>query len=189
MGDLTVKLLSPEELQKEYLKRLTKAEEEQRLRTVHIAGLERTEGGVDPDALRSMCTSSFGEVKNLKIDSDANGAAFALVEFADQGAAQVCELQKKFLVDGQVWTFTEAQTMVDEASAQERSVHFEAPVINAVDQRTLIEQTHLGSKLAQVMAAAKEIARPGSTKADGRAESLGGLWQAFSVLSGMTLAW
>jgi len=168
--DLTVKLLSPEELQKEYLKRLTKAEEEQRLRTVHIAGLERTEGGVDPDALRGMCTSSFGEVKNLRIDSDANGAAFALVEFADQGAAQVCKLQKKFLVDGQVWTFTEAQTMVDEASALERSVHFEAPVINAVDQRTMIEQTHLGSKLKQVMAAARQIAKPGSAEADGGAE-------------------
>jgi len=166
--DLTVKLLSPEELQKEYLKRLTKAEEAQRLRTVHIGGLERTEGGVDLDALRSMCTSSFGEVKNLKIDSDANGAAFALVEFADQGSAQVCKLQKKFLVDGQVWTFTEAQTMVDEASALERSVHFEAPVINAVDQRTMIEQTHLGSKLREVMEAAKHIGRkPGSAKADG----------------------
>merc|ERR1712228_942894 len=88
----------------------------------------------------------------------------ALVEFADQGAAQVCKLQKKFLVDGQVWTFTEAQTMVDETSAAERSVHFEAPLIDAVNQRHPIEQSHLGPKLAQVMAAAKEIARPGSTK-------------------------
>jgi len=168
--DLTVKLLSPEQLQAEYLKRLTKAEEEQRMRTVHIAGLERTAGGVDPDALRNMCASSFGEVKHLKIDTDANGAAFALVEFVDQGAAQVCKLQKKFLVDGQVWTFTEAQTMVDEASAQERSVHFEAPMINAVDQRTMIEQSHLGSKLAQVMAAAKEISKPGGAPAEGEAE-------------------
>jgi len=153
--ELAAATAEPKGVQAEYFRRFKEAEEDKRLRTVHIAGLakEATEEDV-----RLLC-KQFGDVEALRMDKDNDGECFALVEFKERGSAQVVKRQEKYLVEERVIIFTEAKTMVDTTSFAEQSVQFNQP---AFDQKTmkvvLAYQCNLNPKLAKARVAALQIA-------------------------------
>mmetsp|Transcript_64090 Transcript_64090/g.169857 ORF Transcript_64090/g.169857 Transcript_64090/m.169857 type:complete len:463 (-) Transcript_64090:51-1439(-) len=153
----------PQGVQAEYFKKQREIAEDQRFRTVHVAGLAR---GTSEESLGTVC-GHFGEVEALRIDEDDNGETFALVEFKEQGPAHVCKGQRQFVVDGRVLVFSDAKTMVDVTAFAEKNVHFQTPIFDAFNMRqVLATQGHLSSKLAQVRAAAKEIFKPGEDEVE-----------------------
>eukprot|EP00401_Gymnodinium_catenatum_P002504 CAMPEP_0117545378 /NCGR_PEP_ID=MMETSP0784-20121206/46063_1 /TAXON_ID=39447 /ORGANISM="" /LENGTH=928 /DNA_ID=CAMNT_0005342221 /DNA_START=45 /DNA_END=2828 /DNA_ORIENTATION=+ len=144
----------PQGVQAEYMKKYRLAVEDKRLRTVHIAGIEK---GVTEEQVRFLC-GNFGEVEAARVDEDGEGQAFALVEFKEQEPAHVCKVRHKFLVDGRVVTFTESRTLVNTTEFAERSVHFQTPVFDANNFQAIeLKQTRLNSKLAKAMKAANEL--------------------------------
>jgi len=151
------------EMQAEHLRKAKEAAEELRLRTCHIAGLAED---VQEKSLRKLC-EGFGEVEMLKIDKDANGKTFGLVEFKSQKVAHVVKMQKQFLVDDRVLFFTEAKSHVDNARVEEMTVQFQAPIIDAMNMRSVLSQQQaLAEKLAKVKAAASEILTKPKEKTD-----------------------
>jgi len=143
-------------VQAEYLKKAREEAEDQRLRTLHISGFEQ---GVTEEALKTLC-EKFGEVKALVINNEGD-APFALIEFKEKGPAHVCKTQREFLVDGRVFTFSEAKTMVDATEFAERGVHFQQPIFDAYNMRqVLAQQGNLNAKLVEVRKAAQSIFNP-----------------------------
>lgn len=145
----------PQGVQAEYFRRFKEAEEDKRLRTVHIAGLakEATEEDV-----RVIC-KQFGQVEALRMDKDNDGESFALVEFKERGSAQVVKRQEKYLVEERVLVFTEAKTMVDTTTFAEQSVQFNQPAFDPTTMKVVLAyQCHLNPKLAKARVAALQIA-------------------------------
>merc|ERR1719401_317419 len=108
-----------------------------------------------------MLCQNFGEVNQLRLDTDGQGETFALVEFQEKGPAHVCKTQHKYRVDGRFLLFTESKTMVDAESLAEKTVQFQAPLLDAHNMRqVLTQQIVLSDKLAKVRAAAEELMKP-----------------------------
>lgn len=152
-------------------KRITEAAEDQRMRTVHVAGLAAT---TTEESLRRFC-KNFGEVERLRVDKDVHGVTFGLVEFRERGPAHICKMQQHFLVDGLVLRCAEAKTMVDESVFTEQIVQFQAPILDAMNMRQVLSQEfELNNKLEQVRAAALELAGkdPGDSADAGAKEDL-----------------
>mmetsp|Transcript_47161 Transcript_47161/g.132626 ORF Transcript_47161/g.132626 Transcript_47161/m.132626 type:complete len:528 (-) Transcript_47161:103-1686(-) len=132
-------------------RRVGEAREDQRLRTVHVAGLTP---GTDSAKLHRFC-KNFGDVEKLRVDTDARGVLFGLVEFKDHGAAHICKLQRQYVVDGKVFTCTEAKVLVDESEFMEQTIEFQAPVRDAMGMKHILsQQLDLREKLDKVRAAA-----------------------------------
>jgi len=145
----------PQGVQAEYFRKFKEAEEDKRLRTVHIAGLAPE---VTEEDVRVIC-KQFGELEALRLDKDSDGQAFALVEFKERGSAQVVKRTEKFLVEERVLAFTEAKTMVDTTSFAEKSVHFNQPAFDTTTMKVVLAyQCHLNPKLAKAKLAAAQIA-------------------------------
>uniref|UniRef100_A0A7S4RD52 RRM domain-containing protein n=1 Tax=Alexandrium monilatum TaxID=311494 RepID=A0A7S4RD52_9DINO len=141
-------------IQAEFARRTKEAEDDQKFRTVHIAGI-----GMDMtyETVRTLC-KNFGEVDKLRIDADDNGQKFALCEFRERGPAHVCKMQQQYLVNGRVLSFLESQSMVDECSFAERTVQFEDPYLHAIAMRShLKEPGQMTEKLKLVRQAAEAI--------------------------------
>eukprot|EP00930_Biecheleria_cincta_P006911 TRINITY_DN108016_c0_g1_i1.p1 TRINITY_DN108016_c0_g1~~TRINITY_DN108016_c0_g1_i1.p1 ORF type:complete len:558 (-),score=146.60 TRINITY_DN108016_c0_g1_i1:105-1778(-) len=142
------------EIRADHLRKAKEAAEHNRLRTCHIAGL-----GADfkVEKLKRLC-EGFGQVEMLRIDKDSAGLPFGLVEFADEKVAHVVKMTRQFLVEDRVLVFTEAKSHVDNARIEEMTVEFQAPIIDAMNMRTVLsQQTELADKLAKVKAAATEL--------------------------------
>ncbi|CAE7665509.1 unnamed protein product [Symbiodinium pilosum] len=139
----------------EHVRKAKEAAEELRLRTCHIAGLAED---TDPESIRKLC-EGWGEVETLRIDKDADGLTFGLVEFKETKVAHVVKMQRSFLVDDdRVLVFTEAKSHVDNAKVEEMTVQFQAPIIDAMNMRSVLaQQVPFAEKLAKVKAAATEI--------------------------------
>ncbi|CAJ1367522.1 unnamed protein product [Effrenium voratum] len=134
------------EVKAEHLRKAKEAAEEFRLRTCHIAGLAED---TKKDIVRSLC-EGFGEVENLRIDTAADGTTFGLVEFKEIKVAHVVKMQRSFLVEDRVLVFTEAKSHVDNAKVQEMMVQFQAPIIDAMEMRSVLaQQVPLAEKLAK----------------------------------------
>merc|ERR1712039_1016179 len=90
-------------------------------------------------------------------------------EFTERGAAHVCKTQGQFLVDGRILTVTEAKTFVNEAAFAEKTVHFQNPILDAMNmQHTLAIDEDIKAKIKKVRkAAAKITKKPGP---DGQVE-------------------
>ncbi|CAE7226545.1 unnamed protein product [Symbiodinium necroappetens] len=145
----------PQGVQAEYFRKFKEAEEDKRLRTVHIAGLAPE---VTDEDVRVIC-KQFGELEALRLDKDSDGQPFALVEFKERGSAQVVKRTEKFLVEERVLAFTEAKTMVDTTSFAEQSVHFNQPAFDTTTMKVVLAyQCHLNPKLAKAKLAAAQIA-------------------------------
>ncbi|CAE7562652.1 unnamed protein product [Symbiodinium sp. CCMP2456] len=142
-------------MQAEHVRKAKEAAEELRLRTCHIAGLAED---TDPESIRKLC-EGWGEVETLRIDKDADGQTFGLVEFKETKVAHVVKMQRSFLVDDdRVLVFTEAKSHVDNAKVEEMTVQFQAPIIDAMNMRSVLaSQVPFAEKLAKVKAAATEI--------------------------------
>jgi len=143
------------EMQAEHVRKAKEAAEELRLRTCHIAGLAED---TDPESIRKLC-EGWGEVETLRIDKSADGQTFGLVEFKETKVAHVVKMQRSFLVDDdRVLVFTEAKSHVDNAKVEEMTVQFQAPIIDAMNMRSVLaSQVPFAEKLAKVKAAATEI--------------------------------
>jgi len=153
------------EMQAEHVRKAKEAAEELRLRTCHIAGLAED---TKEESIRQLC-QTFGEVETLRIDTAADGQTFGLVEFKETKVAHVIKMQRSFMVDDRVLVFTEAKSHVDNAKVEEMTVQFQAPIIDAMNMRSVLaQQVPLAEKLAKVKAAATEImpgmASPGEAK-------------------------
>eukprot|EP00747_Dinoflagellata_sp_TGD_P165112 gnl/TRDRNA2_/TRDRNA2_185968_c0_seq1.p1 gnl/TRDRNA2_/TRDRNA2_185968_c0~~gnl/TRDRNA2_/TRDRNA2_185968_c0_seq1.p1 ORF type:complete len:772 (-),score=252.57 gnl/TRDRNA2_/TRDRNA2_185968_c0_seq1:99-2414(-) len=145
---------APQGIQAEYFRQKKEEVEDQKFRTVHVGGLT---GDVSEDAIRTF-VKNFGEVKELKVDKDARGQGFALVEFEKRTDAFKCRMQQRCIVDGQEVTFSEAKSMVNDVAFTEANVHFQSPMFDAMNmQQVLAQQQHLSSKLAQVREAASKL--------------------------------
>eukprot|EP00929_Paragymnodinium_shiwhaense_P115568 TRINITY_DN84536_c0_g1_i1.p1 TRINITY_DN84536_c0_g1~~TRINITY_DN84536_c0_g1_i1.p1 ORF type:complete len:736 (+),score=230.26 TRINITY_DN84536_c0_g1_i1:109-2316(+) len=148
-------MAEPVGVQLQHMQAYRQKVEDKRLRTVHIAGLWQ---GVESDALRMLCTRHFGEVEALRIDEDAEGTRFGLVEFKERGPAHVCKVRAQFMVDGRLLVFSEAKTMVDTRSFAEESVQFTTPVFDSMDLASVqAKKQVLDKKLAQARMAAAEL--------------------------------
>eukprot|EP00933_Yihiella_yeosuensis_P023694 TRINITY_DN18435_c1_g1_i1.p1 TRINITY_DN18435_c1_g1~~TRINITY_DN18435_c1_g1_i1.p1 ORF type:complete len:623 (-),score=175.75 TRINITY_DN18435_c1_g1_i1:111-1979(-) len=144
----------PQGVQAEAFRKFKEMEEDKRLRTVHIAGLKKD---VSEENVRILCTQ-FGDVEAMRVDKDAEGEMFALVEFKERGPATVVKQTEKFKVDDMIITFTEAKTMVDTTSFAEQSVHFNQPAFDPTTLKVVLAaQCHLNPKIAKARMAAAEI--------------------------------
>jgi hypothetical protein len=144
----------PQGVQLEHMKKFKESVEEKRLRTLHVAGLEK---GVTEERVRAIC-GSFGALEALRLDEDEQGEPFALLEFKDKGPATAVKLNQRFEVDGRVLTFTEAKTLVDTCTFAEQNVHFENSALDPSNVKALMAFQHnLEPKLAKARAAAAEI--------------------------------
>ncbi|CAK9007176.1 unnamed protein product [Durusdinium trenchii] len=142
------------EMQAEHVRKAKEAAEELRLRTCHIAGLAED---IKEESIRKLC-EGFGEVETLRIDTATDGQTFGLVEFKETKVAHVVKMQRSFLVEDRVLVFTEAKSHVDNAKVEEMTVQFQAPIIDAMNMRSVLaQQVPLAEKLAKVKAAATEI--------------------------------
>jgi len=140
-------------------RRITEAAEDQRMRTVHISGLP---SGTTTEKLERLCLK-FGEIERLRVDTDANGDCFGLAEFKERGPAHIAKTQRIFKVDGAKLIVTEAKSLVEEASFMEQTIHFQAPIVDAMAMRDVIyQQGDLREKLDKVRQAAMSILRKDS---------------------------
>lgn len=152
-GDALPEPGAPRDLE-ELNKRISEAKEDQRLRTVHISGISE---GTDTDMLARFC-KNFGDVEKLKVDRDARGVAFGLVEFKERGPAHIVKTQQKYAVDGKVFTCTESKVMVDESEFMEQTIQFQESIRDAMSMRQILaQQPDLKDKLDKVRAAALEL--------------------------------
>lgn len=141
-------------VQAEYFRLQKEAADDQRFRTIHVAGLP---DNVKDEGLKKMC-GHFGQVLTCRIDKDPFGKVFGLVEFKEKGPAHVCKAQREFFVHGRVLTFSESKTMVDVVSFTEKNVHFQDTVFDALNLRTaMAQQGVINMKLNAVREAAKEL--------------------------------
>lgn len=144
----------PQGVQAEAFRKFKEAEEDKRLRTVHLCGLDND---VTEENIRILC-GQFGQVEAIRIDKDSEGEMFALIEFKEKGPATSVKLTSQFKVDGKIVTFSEAKTMVDTKSFAEQSVHFNQPAFDPTTLRAVLAyQSHLNPKLAKARMAAAEI--------------------------------
>merc|ERR1711974_46614 len=152
-GDVLPDASVPRDLE-ELNRQIDEAKEDQRLRTVHIAGLPE---GTDNDMLSRFC-KNFGKVERMKVDKTTEGKPFGLVEFKDRGPAHILKTQKQYAVDGRVFTCTEAKVMVDESQFMEQTIQFQDSVRDAMGMRQILAcQPELKDKLDKVRAAAMEL--------------------------------
>jgi len=148
-------------------RRITEASEDQRMRTIHIAGL--APGTTDEQLERLVL--KFGELERLKVDTDTKGACFGLVEFKDRGPAHIAKTQRSFKVDDRVLTVTEAKSMVEESSFMEQTIQFQAPIIDAMAMKNVLyQQLDLREKLDKVREAARSIASKAPEQLEEEAE-------------------
>lgn len=153
-GGAPEEMVGPQGVQAEYFRLQKEAADDQRFRTVHVAGLP---DNVKDEGLKKMC-AHFGEVLSCRIDADPFGKVFGLVEFKEKGPAHVCKAQREFFVHGRILTFSESKTMVDVVSFTEKNVHFQDTVFDALNLRTAMAQQGLiNMKLNAVREAAKEL--------------------------------
>ncbi|CAK9040225.1 Hypothetical protein (Fragment) [Durusdinium trenchii] len=133
-------------MQAEHVRKAKEAAEELRLRTCHIAGLAED---IKEESIRKLC-EGFGEVETLRIDTATDGQTFGLVEFKETKVAHVVKMQRSFLVEDRVLVFTEAKSHVDNAKVEEMTVQFQAPIIDAMNMRSVLaQQVPLAEKLAK----------------------------------------
>eukprot|EP00931_Biecheleriopsis_adriatica_P035042 TRINITY_DN20196_c0_g1_i1.p1 TRINITY_DN20196_c0_g1~~TRINITY_DN20196_c0_g1_i1.p1 ORF type:complete len:524 (-),score=155.67 TRINITY_DN20196_c0_g1_i1:53-1624(-) len=142
------------EMDADHVRKAKEAAEETRLKTCHIAGLA---DDTSEESVRRLC-EGFGPVEMLRIDKAADGSTFGLVEFQDTKVAHVVKMQRSFLVEDRVLVFTEAKSHVDNARVEEMTVKFQAPIIDAMNMRSVLSQQQaLADKLAKVREAASSI--------------------------------
>ncbi|CAK0862662.1 unnamed protein product [Prorocentrum cordatum] len=148
----------PQGVQAEAIRKYRETSEDKRLRTVHVAGLEK---GVEEEALRVLLTSNFGAVENIRLDEDDHGDPFALVEFKDRGAATAAKMQHQVVVDGRVFAFSESRTLINTMAFTEETVYFTTPEAMRPPtwQAALALKENLTPKIAKARAAAAEIAQ------------------------------
>ncbi|CAK9054170.1 Hypothetical protein (Fragment) [Durusdinium trenchii] len=110
----------------EWHKKLREHAEARKLRTVHIDGLPSNTTLQDLQRLGEQ----FGTVEQLRLDRDAKGAAFGLVQFKELGIARGCCLRRTFLVDDHVVVFSESKSEVNSMDIEEATVEFRHPCID-----------------------------------------------------------
>merc|ERR1712187_425227 len=151
-------------MKKEYERRQKEAEEDQRFRTVHIANIpaDTTESNI-----RMLCTN-FGEIEDLRLNAN-HAEPHAIVEFKERGPAHVAKIQGEFCVDGRVITFTESKVFVDETTNQEKNVHFQNVLLDAMNMRqVLMTEEDMKEKISKVRkAAAGMFRKPGQAQQEG----------------------
>eukprot|EP00927_Polykrikos_kofoidii_P066251 TRINITY_DN61882_c0_g1_i1.p1 TRINITY_DN61882_c0_g1~~TRINITY_DN61882_c0_g1_i1.p1 ORF type:complete len:532 (-),score=136.49 TRINITY_DN61882_c0_g1_i1:89-1684(-) len=154
-------------MREEFFRRNKEEEEDLRFRTVHVAGLWDT----FTDEMLRRLGANFGEVEGVRVERTEE-EAFGLIEFKERGPAHVCKLQREFTVDGKPLVITEAKVFVNESEFRERTVHFQNPILDALNMRTVLAcQDELKDKINQVRAAAKEIVDPDAAAASDASSS------------------
>jgi len=140
-------------MKQEFERRKLEAEEDQRFRTVHIANIPRT---CREENIRILA-KNFGEVTAIRVEPTAE-EPYALIEFMERGPAHVAKTQAQFMVDGRMLTITESRVFVDEQENQEKTVHFQNVLLDAMNMRSsILTQDGLKEKLDEVRKAASGL--------------------------------
>eukprot|EP00434_Breviolum_minutum_P031983 symbB.v1.2.028284.t1/scaffold2987.1/size129848/6 len=116
----------PDAARQEWHKKLREHAEARKLRTVHIDGLPQNTTLQDLQRLGEQ----FGNVEQLRLDRNEQGAPFGLVQFKELGIARGCCLRRTFLVDEHVVIFSESKSEVNSMDIEEATVEFQHPCID-----------------------------------------------------------
>ncbi|CAJ1426378.1 unnamed protein product [Effrenium voratum] len=114
-----------EAARQEWYKKLQEHKEARKKRTVHVDGLPPQTTLQELQQLAEQ----FGTVEQLRLDRDAKGGAFGLVQFKDQSVARGCCLRQTFLVDEHVVVISASKSEVNSMDIEEATVEFRHPVI------------------------------------------------------------